>query len=183
MSSSPPTLWTIGHSTKPIEAFVELLNAHGIRQLVDIRTITRSRYNPQFNSEALATSLSKAGISYRHAGELGGLRKPKKYSINTGWRNNSFRGYADYMETHAFQEAIDRLTVDSAELTTVIMCAEAVPWRCHRSLIADALLNRDWKVRHIMSETKAEQHRMTSFARINEGILSYQAADTVLRLF
>ncbi|MDH5668930.1 MAG: DUF488 domain-containing protein [Nitrospira sp.] len=183
MSVSPLTLWTIGHSTKPIEDFVALLHAHGIRQLVDVRTIPRSRYNPQFNTEALANSLSEAGIGYRHAGELGGLRKPKNDSINTGWRNDSFRGYADYMQTDAFGKALNTLTTDSREQRTVIMCAEAVPWRCHRSLIADALVNRDWEVRHIMSETKAERHRMTSFARTDEGRLSYQAADIVLRLF
>ncbi len=183
MSASPLTLWTIGHSTRPIEDFVALLNAHGIRQLVDVRTIPRSRYNPQFNTEALANSLSEAGIGYRHAGELGGLRKPKKDSINTGWRNNSFRGYADYMQTDGFGKALDRLTIGSQAVRTVIMCAEAVPWRCHRSLIADALLNRAWEIRHIVSETKAERHRMTSFARVNEGTLSYPTSDTLPRLF
>ncbi len=198
MSASPLILWTIGHSTRPIEDFVALLNAHGIRQLVDVRTIPRSRYNPQFNTETLATSMAEAGIGYRHTGELGGLRKPKNNSINTGWRNDSFRGYADYMQTDAFGKALDTLTAEIRERSfsqvhpgraemhpflVAIMCAEAVPWRCHRSLIADALVVRGWEVRHIMSGTRADQHQMTSFATVIEGTLSYPVADTPPRLF
>ena len=173
MSSSPLTLWTIGHSTRPIEEFVSLLNAHGIRHLVDVRTVPKSRYNPQFNTKALATSLAEAGIGYRHTSELGGLRKPKKDSINTGWRNESFRGYADYMQTDAFGKALDALTAESREQRTVIMCAEAVHWRCHRSLISDALLTRGWEVRHILSKTKADLHQMTSFARVDPKHIIY----------
>ena len=133
-----PILWTIGHSTRPIEEFVSLLKAHGIQQLVDVRTVPRSRYNPQFNTEMLAESLVHAAVHYRHSGGLGGLRKPKKDSINTGWRNASFRGYADYMQTEQFGEALNELMAYGTNDKTAIMCAEAVPWRCHRSLIADA---------------------------------------------
>ncbi len=160
----PEVLWTIGHSTRPIDEFLALLNAHRIQRLVDVRTIPRSRHNPQFNRDALANSLTNATISYQHSAKLGGLRKPKKDSINTGWRNASFRGYADYMQTKAFVQAFDELTAGSRQLRTAVMCAEAVPWQCHRSLIADALVSRGWTVRHIMSETKADQHQLTSFA-------------------
>ncbi|HMS82150.1 MAG TPA: DUF488 domain-containing protein [Nitrospira sp.] len=166
-------LWTIGHSTRPIDKFVALLNAHHIQQLVDIRTIPRSRYNPQFNTEALAHSLADATISYQHVASLGGLRKPKKDSINTGWRNDSFRGYADYMQTGEFWRALEALLADSREQRTAIMCAEAVPWRCHRSLIADAFVTRGYEVQHVMSETKADLHQLTSFARVKNGLLHY----------
>ena len=167
-------LWTIGHSTKPIDEFVSLLQAHGIRQLVDVRTIPRSRYNPQFNTETLARRLTGAAIHYRHSSDLGGLRKPQKDSINIGWRNASFRGYADYMQTEQFGEALKELMAYGTNDKTAIMCAEAVPWRCHRSLIADALVTRDWEVRHIMSEAKADRHRLTSFATVENGVLHYR---------
>lgn len=176
-------LWTIGHSTRPIDEFLNLLKAQNIDRLVDVRTIPRSRYNPQFNTEPLAHSLASAGISYRHAPGLGGLRKPKKDSLNQGWRNASFRGYADYMQSEAFWKALDGLTADSRELRTVIMCAEGVPWRCHRSLIADALVSRDCEVRHIMSVSKADKHRLTSFATIEHGILRYPDPNAPSRLF
>lgn len=170
-------LWTIGHSTRPINEFVSLLKAHGIRQLIDVRTVPRSRHNPQFNTETLAQSLARAAIHYRQAGGLGGLRKPKKDSINMGWRNTSFRGYADYMQTDEFRSALDELMVESRLQHTAIMCAEAVPWRCHRSLIADALVTKDWEVRHIMSETKADRHRLTPFATVENGLLRYPAKE------
>lgn len=166
-------LWTIGHSTKPIEEFVSLLRAHTVQRLVDVRTIPRSRYNPQFNTEALANSLPIAAVSYQHVAHLGGLRTPRKNSVNTGWRNDSFRGYADYMESETFERALNKLMADSQELRIAIMCAEAVPWRCHRSLIADALVSRGWEVRHIMSETKANRHQLTSFAILENGLLRY----------
>jgi uncharacterized protein (DUF488 family) len=170
----PQVLWTIGHSTRPIDEFLSLLKTHTIQRLVDVRTVPRSRYNPQFNTEALATSLAGEGISYQHAAPLGGLRKPRKDSINIGWRNNSFRGYADYLQSEAFWRALDHLTADSQELRTAIMCAEAVPWRCHRLLIADALLTRGLEVRHIMSETNADLHRLTLFAAVDDnGLLTY----------
>ena len=176
-------LWTIGHSTKPIEEFVSLLRAHTVQRLVDVRTIPRSRYNPQFNTEALANSLTGAAVSYQHIVHLGGLRTPRKNSVNTGWRNDSFRGYADYMESETFERALNELMADSQELRIAIMCAEAVSWRCHRSLIADALVSRGWEVRHIMSETKANRHQLTSFAILENGVLSYPAPSTVHPLF
>lgn len=179
----PDILWTIGHSTRPIDEFISLLNAHDIQQLVDVRTVPRSRYNPQFNAEALASSLIGAAVSYQHSASLGGLRKPRRDSVNTGWRNESFRGYADYMQSEAFWEALDELMADSQKLRTAIMCAEAVPWRCHRSLVADALVSRGWEARHIMSETKADLHRLTPFATVENGRLSYPGPTATHRLF
>jgi uncharacterized protein (DUF488 family) len=168
-------LWTIGHSTRPIDEFITLLKGHEIQQLVDVRTIPRSRYNPQFNRESLAKNLKKAKVIYAHMRQLGGLRKAKKDSINAGWKNASFRGYADYMQTPEFWTALENLMADGRDRKTAIMCAEAVPWRCHRSLIADALIVKGWTVRHIMSETKADEHRVTSFAVINRDSITYPA--------
>jgi uncharacterized protein (DUF488 family) len=168
-----PTVWTLGHSTRPIDEFIGLLRAHQICLLVDVRTVPRSRYNPQFNTNTLAQSLRDAGLRYRHLSALGGLRKPKKDSINDGWRNTSFRGYADYMQTDEFLNALEVLMTESRMQPTAIMCAEAVPWRCHRSLIADALVIRGWDSRHIMSDTKADLHQLTSFARLEKGTLIY----------
>jgi len=168
-----PTIWTVGHSTRPIDEFIDLLRAHEIRLLVDVRTIPRSRHNPQFNTDTLASSLREVGIQYRHLPELGGLRKPKKDSFNDGWRNASFRGYADYMQTDEFLNALEELIADSRLQPTAIMCAEAVPWRCHRSLIADALVSRGWEVRHIMGPEKATPHVLTSFAHLEKGTLTY----------
>ena len=182
MTDSPPTLWTIGHSTKPIDEFLSILNAHGIQRVIDVRTVPRSRYNPQFNTETLAKSLAAVALSYQHASDLGGLRKPMKDSLNTGWRNERFRGYADYMQSNVFRKALGALVTDGLEQRTAIMCAEAVPWRCHRSLIADALVGVGWTVRHIMSTTKADPHRMTSFAKVEKGILSYPDPDAASRL-
>lgn len=141
---STSTLWTIGHSTRPIDEFITLLRAHKIAELIDVRTVPRSRHNPQFNADALAQSLQAAEIRYRHMPALGGLRKTKKDSRNTGWRNESFRGYADYMQTKEFEQAIDELMAEGRLNRIAVMCAEAVPWRCHRSLIADALVSRGW---------------------------------------
>ena len=168
-----PTIWTIGHSTRSIDEFTDLLRAHQISLLVDVRTVPRSRYNPQFNTGMLAQSLRDAGLRYCHLPELGGLRKPKKDSINDGWRNASFRGYADYMQTEEFQRALEELMAYSADKNSAIMCAEAVPWRCHRSLKADALVSRGWDSRHIMSPEKATTHVLTSFARFEKGMLTY----------
>ena len=166
-------LWTIGHSTRPIDEFITLLKAHGVLRLVDVRTIPRSRHSPQFNSKDLSTSLKNEGFWYIHMPQLGGLRKAKKDSINPGWRNESFRGYADYMQTEQFGEALEELMAFGTNKKVAIMCAEAVPWRCHRSLIADVLVSRGWEVRHIMSEAKADQHQLTSFARVENGQLHY----------
>jgi len=167
------SLWTLGHSTRPIDAFIGLLRAHQISLLVDVRTVAHSRHNPQFNRETLAQSLRDAGLQYRHLLELGGLRKPTKDSFNDGWRNASFRGYADYMQTDKFQKALEELMAYGTDMRTVIMCAEAVPWRCHRSLIADALVSRGWEVRHIMSPANATTHVLTSFAHFERGTLTY----------
>jgi uncharacterized protein (DUF488 family) len=166
-------VYTVGHSTHPIEEFIELLQAHSIAQLIDVRKIPRSRRNPQFNTEALAASLSSNGIVYRHMPELGGMRHARRDSINTAWRNASFRGYADYMQTPEFQAALQALISLSVGMPTVIMCAEAVPWKCHRSLIGDALLARGVRVLDIMSAIKATPHALTPFARVNGTEVTY----------
>ena len=167
------TLWTLGHSTHPIEAFVALLKAHGIQQLIDIRTLPGSTRHPQFNQDNLKDSLAAAKIGYRHMKGLGGLRKPKADSINTGWKNSGFRGYADYMQTEEFERQLEQLIEWSEEMPTAVMCAEALPWKCHRSLLSDALGVRKVQVRHIMSATQAPPHRRTPFAKISKGKLSY----------
>jgi uncharacterized protein (DUF488 family) len=166
-------LLTIGHSTRPIVEFIDILRAHGVELLVDVRTLPKSRYNPQFNRENLPASLAASGIDYRHLPGLGGLRHPRKDSTNTGWRNDSFRGYADYMQTPEFEQSLDELLVLAADRKVAIMCAESVPWRCHRSMIADALTARAIEVRHILSAAKADPHRLTSFARIEGGRVTY----------
>jgi uncharacterized protein (DUF488 family) len=167
------TLWTIGHSNRPLDALIAMLRAHGVEVLVDVRTVPRSRYNPQFNRETLPDALAEAGIEYRHMPGLGGLRHARKDSVNTGWRNESFRGYADYMQTEEFEANLEALMQLAAERRVAVMCAEAVPWRCHRSLISDAVTARGGEVRHIMSADKADPHRMTSFARVEEKRVTY----------
>lgn len=169
-------IFTIGHSTRPVEQFVALLAAHAVTLLVDVRTIPRSRHNPQFNSDALAATLAQHGIDYRHMASLGGLRKPLRDSINAAWRNDSFRGYADYMQTPAFAQAIDALVALSATRRVAIMCAEAVPWRCHRSLVADALLARGIEAEEIVSGAKTTPHTLTPFARVVGTIVTYPPA-------
>jgi uncharacterized protein (DUF488 family) len=169
------TASTIGHSTHPIEKFIRILMAHGIAKLVDVRTIPKSRHNPQFNIESLAASLQAAGIQYHHLPGLGGLRHARKDSINTGWRNASFRGYADYMQTPEFAENLRYLTELASQAPTAIMCAESVPWRCHRSLIADALTVRGIPVLEILSVTKSQPHAMTPFAKVEGQRVTYPA--------
>ena len=159
-----PIVLTVGHSTRTLQEFVALLLAHGVDQLVDVRTIPRSRHNPQFNRDRLPRPLQKAGIRYRHMAGLGGLRHARRDSINTGWRNASFRGFADYMQTPEFQEALDQLIQLAQKRRTAIMCAEAVPWRCHRSLIGDALLVRGFRVEEIASATRSRAHTITPWA-------------------
>jgi uncharacterized protein (DUF488 family) len=169
----PGTVFTVGHSTLPIERFVGLLKTYAIEQLADIRTIPRSRHNPQYNRDALAPALEKAGIAYVPMQGLGGLRHPLKNSPNTGWRNRSFRGYADYMQTDGFQEALQSL-IDMSRLKRVaIMCAEAVPWRCHRSLVADALEIRGVPVVEILSEQSYRAHTLTPFAHVEGTRITY----------
>jgi len=161
-----PAIFTIGHSTHPIEEFVHLLQAHGVEQLIDIRTVPRSRTNPQFNRETLPNSLKAAGIGYLHTPALGGLRHPRADSPNTAWRNTSFRGYADYMQTPEFAAALDSLVELGSQTQVAIMCAEAVPWRCHRSLVADALFARGIPVEDIMSAGRRQPHKLTPFAKV-----------------
>ena len=166
MASHPLTIHTVGHSTRSLEEFTGLLRAHGIERLIDVRTITRSRHNPQFNYEQLSVSLRNRRIGYRHMKDLGGLRHARADSPNMGWRNASFRGYADYMQTPAFAGALERLIILAQEKPTAVMCAEAVPWRCHRSLIGDALLVRGIEVRHIIDPKSARAHKLTAMARV-----------------
>ncbi|HLX56940.1 MAG TPA: DUF488 domain-containing protein [Ktedonobacteraceae bacterium] len=167
------TIYTIGHSTRTIEQFIAMLQAHHVQELVDVRTVPRSRHNPQFGMDELAVSLEQAGIEYAHLSALGGLRHAHKDSINSGWRNDSFRGYADYMGTQAFQDALDELQRQALQRTVAIMCAEAVPWRCHRSLIADALTVQGWQVLHITSDKAANLHKLTPFLNVQGGTLTY----------
>jgi len=178
--SKVPLILTIGHSTRPIDDFIALLKAHGVERLVDIRTVPRSRTNPQFNRETLPKSLKGAGIDYSHLGALGGLRHAKPDSLNTGWRNTSFRGYADYMQTPEFREAVEKLVEIARKQQIAIMCAEAVPWRCHRSLVADALSANGISVEHIMSTTRRQPHALTSFAKIEGQRVTYPGTE---RLF
>jgi uncharacterized protein (DUF488 family) len=167
------TVYTIGHSTRGLDEFIALLRAHGVTQLADVRTVPRSRRHPHFAQDALSQSLPRAGIAYRHAGGLGGLRKPMAGSRNMAWRHEGFRGYADYMETPAFEGALDALVDWSREAPTTVMCAEALWWRCHRQLIADALVARGVEVRHIMSARAAAGHTLTEFARVNATRVTY----------
>ena len=168
-------IWTIGHSTRGIDEFISLLEENEIKLLVDVRTWPGSKRYPQFNKDTLAESLNAHGIRYEHFPELGGKRKSKPDSRNTAWRNASFRGYADYMETEQFQKGIERLLDVAAEAgPTAIMCAEAVWWRCHRSLIADYLKARGVEMLHVLGANKVEPHPYTSAARIVNGELSYR---------
>ncbi len=167
------TIYAIGHSTRPLEDFVALLKAHGITLLADIRTIPKSRTNPQFNRESLETELPKAGIRYEHLKELGGLRRPAKDSINTAWQNTSFRGYADYMQTPEFASALQGLMELATGERVAIMCAEGNPFRCHRLLVADALTARGVHVLHISSRKTAKEHHVTPFARVEGTRVTY----------
>ncbi len=164
---------TIGHSTRPIEEFVGLLLTHSVQRLVDVRTVPRSRHNPQFNRETLPALLAVQGIGYLHMPGLGGLRHPGADSPNMGWRNDSFRGFADYMQTEEFVENVGKLLEIGKGERLAIMCAEAVPWRCHRSLIADALLARGVSVAHIMGKGAPVPHEITSFARVDGHTVTY----------
>jgi uncharacterized protein (DUF488 family) len=173
----PLTVYTVGHSTHPIEEFIDILKAHEIETLADIRTIPKSRHNPQFGGESLAKSLKKAGIGYIYMKDLGGLRQTRKDSPNRGWRNASFRGYADYMQTPAFENALEELIALARRSRVAIMCAEAVPWRCHRSLVGDALLVRDVAVIDIMTAQKSSPHKLTSFAEVEGKHILYPGAE------
>lgn len=167
------TIWTIGHSTRSLEEFLQLLKTYDIELLVDVRHHPGSRKFPHFNKDSMATTLPENGFEYKHIVELGGRRKVQPNSKNDAWRLDSFKGYADYMETAKFQEALTILKKLAVEKRTAIMCAEAVWWSCHRSLISDALKSEDWNVMHIMSEKTATEHPYTAPARIVDGKLDY----------
>jgi len=167
-------IWTVGHSTRSDEEFKDILIAHDIQVLIDVRTYPASRRYPQFNKAALAESLEKAGIQYRHEPRLGGRRTPRQDSHNTSWQNAQFRGYADHMETPEFKQGVEELLELSGKTRTAVMCAEAVWWRCHRSLIADWLKAEGHTVIHILDVKKTEEHPFTSAARIIDGKLSYR---------
>lgn len=169
-------LYTIGHSTRSADELIALLKENGVRKLMDVRTVPRSRHNPQYNTEALSNALIAVDIAYMHMPALGGLRHPRKDSINLGWKNESFRGYADYMQSGEFHQALEGLLAVAGTETTVVMCAEAVPWRCHRSLIADALSVAGVEVRHIMGPGKWQPHRLTSFAHVDGHTITYPFA-------
>ena len=166
-------IYTIGHSNRRAAEFMHILKSYKIRKVVDIRTIPRSRSNPQFNEKRLAYYLRRNKIGYLHMKELGGLRRAMKNSVNTYWRNASFRGFADYMQTKDFRKGIAKLIVLAKKRDIAIMCAEAVPWRCHRSLIADALLIRKVNVEHIFSATNCKDHKLTKSATIRRRIITY----------
>jgi uncharacterized protein (DUF488 family) len=171
----PLVVMTIGHSTRSIDAFIQLLKSHGVQRLVDVRSVPRSRHNPQFNRDQLSPSLHSARIHYSYMPGLGGFRHALHDSVNIGWRNASFRGYADYMQTPEFLEHLDALIELAKQERLAAMCAEAVPWRCHRSLIADALLVRGIEVREITSTTATRLHSLTPFAQVHGTRVVYPA--------
>lgn len=168
-------MFTVGHSTRTLGNFLELLAAHSVSLLVDVRTVPRSRHNPQFNRDTLPSALELAGMRYSHAAGLGGLRRTHPGSVNGGWRNASFRGYADYMQTPDFAASLTQLIEEASRERVAIMCAEAVPWRCHRSLIADALMVHGVRAAELVSPTRVSNHELTSFARIDGMSITYPA--------
>jgi uncharacterized protein (DUF488 family) len=173
---SETVVFTIGHSTRPLGEMLGLLAAHSVSLLVDVRTVPRSRHNPQFNRDDFPFALELAGIRYSHAAGLGGLRRTHPGSPNTGWRNASFRGYADYMQTPEFAESLAWLIEQASRERVAIMCAEAVPWRCHRSLIADALVVHGIRAEEIASPARVSEHRLTSFAKVDGMTITYPPA-------
>lgn len=174
-AESSPIVLTIGHSTRTLDEFIRLLQAHGVSRVVDVRTVPRSRHNPQFNKASLPQALKKAGLGYVHLPGLGGLRHAKRDSLNVGWRNTSFRGFADYMQTPGFEESLEELIQLATKERVALMCAEAVPWRCHRSLIADALLVQRIRAEDIMSLTRRQVHTLTPFAKVRGTTITYRA--------
>jgi len=172
------TVLTVGHSTRPLDEFIGLLRAHSVARVADVRTVARSRHNPQFNGDTLPLALEQAGIAYSHLAGLGGFRRPVVLSRNLGWHNDSFRGYADYMQTAAFAQGLAELVEMARRERVAAMCAEAVPWRCHRSLIADALVVRGIEVDEIVSAARLERHALTPFAHVEGTVVTYPAAAT-----
>ena len=180
---SQPIVLTVGHSTHPLDAFIDLLKAHSVTRLIDVRTVPRSRHNPQFNRDTFSDALESSGIRYMYVAGLGGFRHTsRESSSNRGWRNEAFRGYADYMQTPEFAENLADLIELAKQERVVLMCAEAVPWRCHRSLIADALLVRGVRVEEIISETRRQAHTLTSFAKVDGTSIIYPPYETVPEL-
>ena len=167
------TILTVGHSTRTLDEFVDLLKAYDVSLVVDVRTVPRSRHNPQFNKETLPNTLKSHGVKYIHMPEIGGLRRPKPYSVNLAWRNNSFRGYADYMQTKEFTDNLLKIMALARENRLALMCAEALPWRCHRSLISDALVVRHVKVGHIISATSCINHQLNEMAHVDGTKITY----------
>ena len=170
-----PAILTIGHSTRTWKDFLAILRAHGIKRVIDVRSIPRSRHNPQFNRETLSAKLRSARIGYVHLRKLGGLRHVRRDSPNMGWRNRSFRGFADYMQTSDFETGLGRLIKLAKQKKSALMCAEAVPWRCHRSLIADALLARGIEVQEITSAIRTRSHTLTPWGKVNGRQVTYPA--------
>jgi uncharacterized protein (DUF488 family) len=166
-------IFTIGHSTRSSDELIRLLRAHGVGRLIDIRTIPRSLHNPQFNRDLLSPALRRVGVRYTHLSGLGGLRHPRRQSANTGWRNAGFRGYADHMQTAAFRGSLDRCLALAKDTSIALMCAEAVPWRCHRSLVADALLVRGIVVSEITSGVRVRPHTLTPWAEVDGVRITY----------
>lgn len=175
---SYPVVFTVGHSTRPLAEFIALLKAHSVARLIDVRTVPRSRHNPQFNRDTLPAALAADGIGYEHVAGLGGFRPPHPESVNMGWRNVSFRGYADYMQTPEFAGHLTDLIAKARHERIVLMCAEAVPWRCHRSLIADALVVHGLRVEEIIGGTRRQVHVLSPFARVNGTVITYPPLTT-----
>jgi uncharacterized protein (DUF488 family) len=171
--SPQPVVLTVGHSTRPLAEFIALLEAHSVTQLIDVRTVPRSRHNPQFNGDTFPAALEAAGIRYAHVAGLGGFRRAEPESPNLGWRNASFRGYADYMQTAEFAQNLASLMKLAKQERVTLMCAEAVPWRCHRSLIADALVVHGLRVEEIINRTRCQNHALTPFAKVNGTTITY----------
>ena len=168
-----PVVLTVGHSTRTLPDFIELLRSNAVSRLIDVRTVPRSRHNPQFNTDTLPVALEAEGISYEHIPGLGGFRRTHPGSLNTGWRNKSFRGYADYMQTAEFAVHLRALITVAHHDRIAVMCAEAVPWRCHRSLIADALLVRGVRVEEIVGADRRRDHVLTRFAKVEGTTITY----------
>ena len=173
----PPTLYTVGHSTRALEDFIALLKGHGVAAIADVRRFPRSRKYPHFNDDALAESLPSSGLRYAPVPALGGRRRTSAGSPNTGWRNEGFRGYADYMLTPPFEQGLAQLAALAAETPTAMMCAEAVPWRCHRSLIADAMLVRGWQVLDVVGDAAPTPHKLTKFAKVDGTRITYPISE------
>ena len=171
--ASELTVLTIGHSTRTLQEFVQLLEAYSVTLLVDVRTVPRSRHNPQFNKETLPNTLKHYGIKYIHMPDIGGLRRPKADSVNLAWKNLSFRGYADYMQTKEFTDNLLKITALARENCLALMCAEALPWRCHRSLISDALVVRHVKVEHVISKDSVINHELNEMAHVDGTKITY----------